>query len=85
MYKGEGVCKRLRNYATCDFLSIFFAQSNYFYYLCRTKNNNNPKPINPTNPNVMIIKHLQGGATDFCFLRQCNVWRVSPFLQSFSQ
>ena len=33
----------------------------------------------------MIIKHLQGGATDFCFLRQCNVWRVSPFLQSFSQ
>ena len=34
----------------------------------------------------MIIKHFTGGgATDFCFLRQCNVWRVSPFLQSFSQ
>ena len=33
----------------------------------------------------MIIKHLQGGATDFSFLRQCNVWRDSPFLLSFSQ
>ena len=32
----------------------------------------------------MIFKHLQGGATDFRFLRQCNVWRVSPFLQLFS-
>ena len=82
--RGEGVCKRLRNYATCDFLYIFFAQFNYFYYLCRTKSNNNPKHINPTNPNIMITKHLQGD-TDFCFLRQCNVWRVPPFLQSFSQ
>ena len=25
------------------------------------KRNNNPKHINPTNPNIMIIKHLQGG------------------------
>ena len=25
----------------------------------------------------MIIKHLQGGVTDFCFLRQCNVARVA--------
>ena len=60
-----GVCvldMELWNYGTMElFLSFFFAQSNYFYYLCRTKNNNNPKPINPTNPNVMIIKHLQGG------------------------
>ena len=67
------------------FYSFFLAQFNYFYYLCRTKNNNNPKHINPTNLNIMIIKHLQGGATDFRFLRQCNVWRVSPFLLSFSQ
>ena len=55
------MCKRLRNYATCDFSLDFLAQFNYFYYLCRTKNNNNPKHINPTNPNIMIIKHLQGG------------------------
>ena len=47
------------------------------------KRKQQPKPINPTNPNVMIIKHLQGGATDFCFLRQCNVWRVSPFSSPF--
>ena len=25
------------------------------------KSNNNLKHINPTNPNIMIIKHLQGG------------------------
>ena len=43
------------------FTPLSFAQFNYFYYLCRTKNNNNPKPINPTNPNIMIIKHLHGG------------------------
>ena len=48
-----------RNFLTLSF--IFFVQSNYFYYLCRTKNNNNPKPINSTNPNVMIIKHFTGG------------------------
>ena len=48
-----------RNFLTLSF--IFFVQSNYFYYLCRTKNNNNPKPINPTNPNIMIIKYLQRG------------------------
>ena len=42
------------------FLYIFLAHFDYFYYLCRTKNNNNPKPINPTNPNIMIIKYLQG-------------------------
>ena len=66
------------------FTPLSFAQFNYFYYLCRTKSNNNPKPIKPTNPNIMITKYLQG-ATDFLFLRQCNVWRVSPFLQSFSQ
>ena len=66
------------------FYSFFLAQFNYFYYFSRTKNNNNPKHINPINPNVMITKYLQG-ATDFRFLRQCNVWRISPFLQSFSQ
>ena len=42
MTQGWGVCKRLINYLTFNlFLYIFFAQSNYFYYLCNTKENNN--------------------------------------------
>lgn len=67
MYIRDSVCKRLRNYATCDLSLYFLAQFNYFYHLCRTKNNNNPKHIRPFNLNVINIKHLQGGATDFCF------------------
>ena len=64
---------------------IFFANMERIYYLCKIKQQQ-PKQTSPLIYNVMIIKHLQGGGTtDFCFLRQCNVWRVSPFLQSFSQ
>ena len=61
-YSLGGVSKTYLIHDTLYVLLFFFlAQFNYFYYLCRTKNINNPKPINPTNPNVMIIKHLQGG------------------------
>ena len=63
---------------------IFFANMERIYYLCKIKQQQ-PKQTSPLIYNVMIIKHLQRGTTDFCFLRQCNVWRVSPFLQSFSQ
>ena len=48
------------------------------------KRKQQPKHTSPLIYNIMIIKHLQGGgATDFCFLRQCNVWRVSPFSSPF--
>ena len=63
---------------------IFFANMERIYYLCKIKQQQ-PKQTSPLIYNVMIIKHLQGGTTDFCFLRQCNVWRVSPFLLYFSQ
>ena len=43
------------------FSLLSFAQSNYFYYLCRTKRKQQPKHINSTNPNIMIIKHFTGG------------------------
>ena len=37
-----GVCRKFANYLTSNFLLyIFFAQSNYFYYLCNTKENIN--------------------------------------------
>ena len=62
---------------------IFFANMERIYYLCEIKQQQ-PKHTSPLIYNVMIIKHLQR-TTDICFLRQCNVWRVSPFLQSFSQ
>ena len=62
---------------------IFFVNMERIYYLCKIKQQQ-PKQTSPLIYNVMITKHLQG-TTDFCFLRQCNVWRVSPFLQSFSQ
>ena len=62
---------------------IFFANMERIYYLCKIKQQQ-PKQTSPLIYNVMIIKHLQE-ATNICFLRQCNVWRVSPFLQYFSQ
>ena len=67
------------------FISNLFCKYGKNLLSLQDKRKQQPKHINSTNPNIMIIKHLQGGATDFCFLRQCNVWRVSPFLQSFSQ
>ena len=41
------------------FTPLSFAQFNYFYYLCRTKEINTLH-TNPLKPKVMIIKHLQG-------------------------
>ena len=67
------------------FISNLFCKYGKNLLPLQYKRKQQPKHINPTNPKVMIIKHLQGGATDFRFLRQCNVWRVSTFLQSFSQ
>ena len=67
------------------FISNLFCKYGKNLLSLQDKRKQQPKHINSTNPNIMIIKHLQGEATDFCFLRQCNVWRVSPFLQSFSQ
>ena len=60
----------------------FLAQFDYFYYFCRTKRNNNPKPINPTNSNVMIIKYLQGQPTSASSVNaMCGACRPScnPF------
>ena len=67
------------------FISNLFCKYGKNLLSLQDKRKQQPKHINSTNPNIMIIKHFTGGATDFCFLRQCNVWRVSPFLQSFSQ
>ena len=66
------------------FISNLFCKYGKNLLPLQDKRKQQPKHINPTNPKVMIIKHLQG-ATDFLFLRQCNVWRVSPFLIYFSQ
>ena len=43
------------------FIYCFFAQSNYFYYLCRTKNINNPKHINPTILTLWLSSIYRGG------------------------
>ena len=67
------------------FISNLFCKYGKNLLPLQYKRKHQPKHTSPIIYNVMIIKHLQGGATDFCFLRQCNVWRVSPFLQSFSQ
>ena len=82
---GEGVCRKLYNYLTYNFLLHIFLHNPNIFITFAVQSNNNHKYNNPPKSKFMIIKHLQGGATDFCFLRQCNVWRVSPFLQYFSQ
>ena len=64
------MCRRSCDYVTCDFFPCFFARFNYFYYLCSTKNNNNPKHNNPIKSKIMIIKHLQGGGYRASFSRR---------------
>ena len=64
---------------------LFSCVIQLFLLSLQDKRKQQPKHTTPLIYNIMIIKHFQGGAIDFCFLRQCNVWRVSPFLQSFSQ
>ena len=86
MYIRGRVCvKGCATMRPATFLYIFSCTIRLFLLPLQYKRKQQPKHINPTNPNIMIIKHLHGGVTNFCFLRQCNVWRVSPFLQSFSQ
>ena len=66
------------------FISNLFCKYGKNLLSLQDKRKQQPKHTSPLIYNVMIIKHLQR-TTDICFLRQCNVWRVSPFLQSFSQ
>ena len=82
---GWGVCRKFANYLTSNFLLYIFLHNSNIFITFVVQNDNNHKYNNPPKSKFMITKHLQGGATDICFLRQCNVWRVSPFLQSFSQ
>ena len=46
---------------TFDFYLFFLAQSNYYHYLCNTKENINLNIHPLLIYNIMIIKHLQGG------------------------
>ena len=66
------------------FISNLFCKYGKNLLSLQDKRKQQPKHTSPLIYNVMIIKHLQR-TTDICFLRQCNVWRVSPFLQSFAQ
>ena len=59
------------------FLYIFSCTIRLFLLPLQYKRKQQPKHTSPLIYNIMIIKHLQGGATDFCFLRQCNVARVA--------
>ena len=79
-----GVCRKFANYLTSNFLLYIFLHNSNIFITFVVQNDNNLKYNNPPKSKFMITKHLQG-ATDICFLRQCNVWRVSPFLQYFSQ
>ena len=65
------------------FISNLFCKYGKNLLSLQDKRKQQPKHISPLIYNIMIIKHLQGGAADFCFLRQCNVWRVSPFSSPF--
>ena len=64
------------------FISNLFCKYGKNLLSLQDKRKQQPKHTTPLIYNIMIIKHLQG-ATDFCFLRQCNVWRVSPFSSPF--
>ena len=55
-----GVCRKLYNYITYNFLIIFLCKIKYFYYLCMQREQQT-RTFNPSNYNNMIIKHLQGG------------------------
>ena len=65
------------------FISNLFCKYGKNLLPLQTKNNNNLTQI----PSNLLRYDYQaftgGGATDFCFLRQCNVWRVSPFSSPF--
>ena len=74
---------KLWNYETFLFIVSLHNPIIFITFVGQREQQN--RTINPSNYNDMIFKHLQGGATDFRFLHQCNVWHVSPFLQSFSQ
>ena len=55
------MCKKSNDYLTFDFYLFFLAQSNYYHYLCNTKENINLNIHPLLIYNIMIIKHLQGG------------------------
>ena len=58
---GWGVCRKFANYLTSNFLLYIFLHNPTIFITFVGQRKQQPKHINPINPNVMIIKHLQGG------------------------
>ena len=55
------MCKKSNDYLTFDFYLFFSCAIQLFLLPLQYKRKQQPKHINSTNPNIMIIKHLQGG------------------------
>ncbi len=58
---GEGVCRKLYNYLTYNFLLHIFLHNPNIFITFAVQSNNNHKYNNPPKSKFMIIKHLQGG------------------------
>lgn len=55
------MCKKSNDYLTFDFYLFFSCAIQLFLLPLQYKRKQQPKHINSTNPNIMIIKHFTGG------------------------